>query len=308
MKPTGWSCAVLLFSACGGTAHAATLVAGSGDTAAGGHNTNVPYTFAIGPYNQFNPATGGLRDIDFALQANLFGQIHMMNGAAGTYSLGLTAHYVVDYPNSATVLIDDSSAFEQEVQAVPAGGAIYLLQDMRTPDYGTGPLDAITKFGVLSNFIGTGTYTLPVNADKIASVMPTPSGGYTSAAANRAIITITYTYGAASNTAATSLVAIYGANAQNGALRATVMSGNTAITGGLVHFMLMEGATQVGGTVQAAPLSGAASASFTLPAAQHLGTYSVIATYDGGNSYGLSQGSAPFYIRADLIFASGFGG
>ena len=77
---------------------------------------------------------------------------------------------------------------------------------------------------------------------------------------------------------------------------------------GSADVLLTEGATQVGGTVQAAPLSGAASASFTLPAAQHLGTYSVIATYDGGNSYGLSQGSAPFYIRADLIFASGFGG
>ena len=308
MKSAHWTSVLLLFGVCGTVAHAATLVAGTGDTAAGGHNTNVPYTFAIGPYNQFNPAAGGLRDIDFALQANLFGQIHMMNTAAGTYTLGLTAHYVVDYPNSATVLIDDSSASQQEVQAVPAGGAIYLLQDMQAPDYGTGPLDAITKFGVLSKFIGTGTYMLPVNADKIASVVPTPGGGYTSAAANRAIITVTYTYGAASSTAATSLLAIYSANAQNGALRATVMSGNTAVTGGLVYFMLMDGTTQVGGTVQAAPLSGAASASFTLPAAQHLGTYTVIATYDGGNSSGLSQGSAPFYIRTDAIFASGFGG
>jgi hypothetical protein len=300
---------VIVLFVCGmRAALAATLVAGSGDTAAGGHNTTVPYTFAIGPYNQFNPALGGLRDIDFALQANMFGQIHVMTSVSGTYALDLTAHYVVDYPGTTTTLISDSSAFEHDpADAVPAGGAIIVLSGSATPSYGTGPLDTLTKFGVLSQFIGTGTYTLPVNADKIASVMPAPNDGYTSSAAERAVITVTYTYGAASSTAATSLVAIYSANAQNGALRATVMSGNTSLSGGLVTFMLMDGAAQVGSTVQAAPNAGAASAAFTLPAAQHLGTYTVIATYDGGSSYGLSQGSAPFYIRSDEIFSDRFG-
>jgi len=291
-------------------ASAAQLVAGTGDTAANGHSTNTPYTFAIGPYNQFNPTTGGLRDIDFSFQANLFGEIQMMNTTAGTYSLSLTAKYVVDYPDGVTNLFTDENAFENEPgEFSPTGGAIFLMNGMATTDYSSNGLDTITKYATLKAFTGSGTYTLPVSADKIASVSPAPVGGYVANAAARGILTITYTYGAASNTAVTALTAIYSASAQNGTLRATITSNGSAVTGGTVYFVLTDGSgMQIGTTVIGVPTtSGLAAANFTLPAGQAIGDYTLIATYDGGTNYGLSQGVAPFYIRNNEIFANGFG-
>jgi hypothetical protein len=310
MLAAGRVTAIVLLALVGtANAFAATLVAGNGDTAAGGHSTNVPYTFNIGPYNLFNPSTGGLRDIDFSLQANLFGQINVMTSVANTFAVDLAAKYVVDYPGTATAFLTDASAFENDpADPVPAGGAIIILSGQATPDYSTNTLDPISKVALFSHFIGTGTYTLPVNADKVASVAPAPSGGYTSAAAARAKITVTYTYGLPSLTAATALTAIYSANAQSGALRATISSNGSAVNEGTVHFYLSDGVNVIGNEVTAAPnVGGVASAAFTLPAGQALGTYTIVATYDGGSSYGLSQGSAPFYIRSDEIFTAGFG-